>query len=85
MDDVLPPDVLQGAALRGNEYGWSVSLFPNALARAEALGYACLGGQFQFRLDDGRGVRCIGSLPIRRNEHKGNLGKTTLIVLPLRF
>jgi len=53
MDDVLPPDILQGATLRGNEYGSGVSWFPDALARAEAHGYACLGGQFQFRLDDG--------------------------------
>ena len=52
MNDVLPPDVLQGAMLRGNEYGWSVSSFPDAVARAEAHGYGCLGGQFQFRLDD---------------------------------
>jgi len=27
--------------------------FPSALAKAQAGGYACLGGQFQFRLDDG--------------------------------
>jgi hypothetical protein len=53
MDDVLPPDILQGATLRGNEYGWSVSSFPEAVARAEAQGFACLGGQFQFRLNDG--------------------------------
>ena len=50
---VLPPDISQGATLRGNEYGWSISSFPDALASAEAHGYACLGGQFQFRLDDG--------------------------------
>ena len=49
----LPPDITQGATLRGNEYGWSVSSFPSALAKAQAGGYACLGGQFQFRLDDG--------------------------------
>jgi hypothetical protein len=53
MDYVLPPDIAEGASLRGNEYGWSVSSFPAALAKAEARGYACLGGQFQFRLDDG--------------------------------
>jgi hypothetical protein len=53
MHDPLPPDMLQGATLRGNEYGWSVSSFPIALAKAAAHGYACLGGQFQFRLDDG--------------------------------
>ena len=50
--DDLPSDVLEGATLRGNEYGWSVASFPVALARAETHGYACLGGQFQFRLDD---------------------------------
>src|ERR1700757_79233 len=49
----LPPDITEGATLRGNEYGWSVSSFPSALAKAQAGGYACLGGQFQFRLDDG--------------------------------
>jgi hypothetical protein len=53
MADVLPPEIAHGAMLRGNEYGWTVSSFPNALANAEAGGYACLGGQFQFRLDDG--------------------------------
>jgi hypothetical protein len=46
MNDILPPDMLQGATLRGNEYGWSVSSFPDALAKAEAYGYACLGGLF---------------------------------------
>jgi hypothetical protein len=53
MRDVLPPDILQDATLRGNEYGWSVSSFPNAAASAPAHDYGCLGGQFQFRLDDG--------------------------------
>ena len=49
----LPSDVVEGATLRGNEYGWSISSFPDALSRAEKKGYGCLGGQFQFRLDDG--------------------------------
>lgn len=53
VDGTLPPDVLEGATLRGNEYGWSASSFPHAVARAEANGHACLGGQFQFRLEDG--------------------------------
>jgi hypothetical protein len=51
--EVLPRDISQGGTLRGNEYGWSLSSFPDALANAAAHGYACLGGQFQFRLDDG--------------------------------
>lgn len=50
---MLPDDVTQGASLRGNEYGWNPSEFPRALARAEAQGLACLGGQFQFRFPDG--------------------------------
>jgi hypothetical protein len=53
MDYVLPPEIAQDASFRGNEYGWSVTSFPDALAKAENEGYACLGGQFQFRLNDG--------------------------------
>lgn len=54
MDDALPPNIAQDATLRGNEYGWSISSFPNALAKAQAEGYACFGGQFQFRLENGK-------------------------------
>jgi hypothetical protein len=49
----LPSDVIEAASLTGNEYGWTVASFPDALAKAEAHGYACLGGQFQFRVPDG--------------------------------
>ena len=52
-DHALPPHIAEGATLRGNEYGWTVSSFLSALSRAEEVGYACLGGQFEFRLDDG--------------------------------
>ncbi len=51
--DALPFDVVQDAILQGNEYAWSPESFPVALTRAEAHGLACLGGQFQFRLNDG--------------------------------
>jgi hypothetical protein len=50
--DDLPSDVLEGAVHRGNEYAWTPEAFPVALERAEAHGLACLGGQFQFRLND---------------------------------
>lgn len=50
---LLPDEITEGAALRGNEYGWEAGTFPKALKKASALGYACLGGQFQFRLDCG--------------------------------
>jgi hypothetical protein len=53
VDNALPPDLIDGATLRGQEYAWKTSAFAKALAAAEQLGYACLGGQFQFRLRDG--------------------------------
>lgn len=53
IDDPLPPGITNGARLRGGEYGWDVAAFPAAIAEAERRGYACLGGQFQFRLGDG--------------------------------
>ena len=51
--DGLPPVLLEGANLRDNEYGWRPESFPQALATAEAHRYACVGGQFEFRLADG--------------------------------
>src|ERR1700722_15617002 len=49
----LPAKIAGGSHLKGKEYGWEPSLFPTALANAQVLGYACIGGQFQFRLNDG--------------------------------
>ena len=51
----LPPEIALGARLRRNEYGWDISAFPDALAKAQSLGYACLGGTFEFWLDPGLG------------------------------
>ena len=45
----LPGELTEKATLRGKEFAWSVSDFPSVLTRARELGYACLGGQFQFR------------------------------------
>jgi hypothetical protein len=42
MSDDLATSLTEGASLRGNEYGWPVNAFPDALVRAEAMGYACL-------------------------------------------
>src|ERR1700719_1905016 len=53
MEHNLSPEITKGARLRGNEYGWEVLSFPDALTSAELQRYACLGGQFQFRLDTG--------------------------------
>ena len=52
MDASLPAELAAGASVRGEEYGWHIAQFPAALATAERLGLACLGGQFQFRFDD---------------------------------
>ena len=45
----LPSELTEEANLRGNEYAWPPSAFPKASKTAQALGFACLGGQFQFR------------------------------------
>ena len=45
----LPSELTEGADLRGNEHAWLPDAFPAVLAKAQALGFACLGGQFQFR------------------------------------
>lgn len=50
--DALPPEILEGATRRGTEYGWTLAAFPDALRKAEALGYACVGGQLQARWSD---------------------------------
>jgi hypothetical protein len=47
----LPPEIAAGASLQDQEYGWNIQSFPAALSTAERLGFACLGGQFQFRFD----------------------------------
>ncbi len=51
MIDTLPPEIAGDASFDGAEYGWKILSFPSALAAAERSGFACLGGQLQFRLD----------------------------------
>jgi hypothetical protein len=53
MEENLPVSITENAFLRGNEYGWRITDFLRALEKAQALEFACLGGQFQFRLVDG--------------------------------
>jgi hypothetical protein len=52
MSGQLPSEMVFGATLRGKEYGWTLNSFPVALAAADRLKLACLGGQFQFRVGD---------------------------------
>jgi hypothetical protein len=49
----LPAPLLEGATLRGNEYAWDPDRFPVVVSSAPGLGFACLGGQFQFRTESG--------------------------------
>ena len=84
MANALPPDITQGATLRGNEYGWIVSTFPSAVAKAEVRGYACLGGQFQFRLEDGSTCEMYW-LEADSAERTVNLGRIIVVVLAQRF
>jgi hypothetical protein len=51
MVDTLPAEIAGDASFDGAEYGWKLSSFPAALAAAGRLGFACLGGQLQFRFD----------------------------------
>ena len=53
MEFSLPDEIANGASLRGNEYGWPIHVFPKALEKARTAGFCCIGGQFQFRLQDG--------------------------------
>jgi hypothetical protein len=85
MVKVLPPQLLQGATLRANEYGWSVAAFPDALAGAEGRGYACLGVSFNFAWMRAALVRCTGSTPTQRTAHTVNRGQTIVIVPVRRF
>lgn len=48
----LPENMLKNASLQ-SEIGWKMSDFPLVLHRAHEHGLACLGGQFQFRFEDG--------------------------------
>ena len=50
---VLPTDMLEIASRDGNEAGWTIQDFPRALELARQHALACLGGEFQFRFDDG--------------------------------
>jgi hypothetical protein len=49
----LPDSILSRATPSGQEHGWSIADFPDVLDEAANLGFACLGGQFQFLLPDG--------------------------------
>ena len=83
MIDDLPSAITLGATLRGNEYGWALDEFPGALTKAETLGYACLGGQFEFRLDDGT-CELYWLNADSKDRLPGEPGRNTLVVPALR-
>ena len=49
----LPPEILQKASLRGNEYAWPLNDVPEAITVARNCGLATLSGNFQFRIPEG--------------------------------
>ena len=49
----LPQSVLATANLSGKEYAWPTNAFLAALDESASAGFACIGGQFQFRFPDG--------------------------------
>jgi hypothetical protein len=68
---LLPAEISKGASVRGNEYGWPISAFPEGLAKARSLGFACLGGQFQFRSPDSiREMYWLSASPTDRPDHE---------------
>lgn len=46
----LPLELTLGATLRDKEYAGELSALPEALQRAPAFGYACLGGRPGFSI-----------------------------------
>ena len=49
----LPPELAREAVQSGQEFAWPVDIFPTIAEAAPGLGYACLGGQFQFQRPSG--------------------------------
>lgn len=63
MDDdlpehALPPEILQRASRRGNEYAWRIQDIPDVIAAARAANLISTGGQLQFRLQGGGTCEC---------------------------
>jgi hypothetical protein len=49
----LPPHLLSSAVVSGGEFGWRKDDFLPVLRNASSEGFACIGGQFQWKLPDG--------------------------------
>lgn len=60
MNLLLLPDIARGASLRGNEYGWQIPAFPEALATASSLGFACVSADNSNFAPRTAPMRCIG-------------------------
>ncbi|HET8860978.1 hypothetical protein [Marivirga sp.] len=49
----LPTEILQKAIVSGNEYGWKRTDFKEVVDKAVEVGLGIIGGQVQFKLQDG--------------------------------
>lgn len=53
MANMLPPEILTKATLRGKEYAWTLDEMDSVVETARSMGFASVGGQLQFRLPEG--------------------------------
>ena len=54
----LPPEVLERASLRGNEYAWPAADIPLVIEAVRLSNLVNIGGQLQFRFPDGATCEC---------------------------
>jgi hypothetical protein len=54
----LPPELLNRASLRANEYAWRIEDIPAVIEAARRADLVSIGGQLQFRLPDGGTCEC---------------------------
>jgi hypothetical protein len=49
----LPKEILEKAIVSGKEYGWNRTDFKEVIDKAVEVGLGIIGGQVQFKLQDG--------------------------------
>ncbi len=54
----FPKHLLDRATLRGREFAWQLNDIPSVIEAVKATGYISIGGQLQFRLEDGGTYEC---------------------------
>ena len=57
-ENLLPLEVLRCASLRGQEHAWPIEWIPDVIEAARVANLLNIGGQLQFRLQDGATCEC---------------------------